>query len=439
MSHSTSGIASINGSATDTLEKSHSDSAMHKRRYMTLWRIHFFAGLYVVPFMLMLSITGIIMMLYTPVLEPLLHPNLVKLPTHEVGASYQTWEQQRHAVSLQYPDATIKQMIVPHAPSEPTRFVLNTSEGANQLTFVDPYTSQVLGSLNQDGTLYAWADNIHGTILLGSWGDAMIELAAILTFVMLFTGVYLWTARRRTGLSQWKPHWKRKGRSFWRELHTMTGVYVAMALLLFAITGLSWTGITGAKVLQAWGSFPAGVYDGIPTSELTHADLNPGVHEEVPWNLEQVPLPASGSLAGLPGIPKTQPVNLDTVVSYARDNGMTYFRVNLPKSETGVYSVMAATMSRDITDATQDRSLHLDQYTGNVLADITFDEYGLMAKAMAIGIPLHMGTWTKLNLVINTVLCLLIIFLSVGGYVLWWKRRPTKAGFKLVPPPKAKS
>ncbi|WP_277253873.1 PepSY domain-containing protein, partial [Neptunomonas phycophila] len=127
------------------------------------------------------------------------------------------------------------------------------------------------------------------------------------------------------------------------------------------------------------------------------------------------------------------------VVSYARDNGMTYFRVNLPKSETGVYSVMAATMSRDITDATQDRSLHLDQYTGNVLADITFDEYGLMAKAMAIGIPLHMGTWTKLNLVINTVLCLLIIFLSVGGYVLWWKRRPTNAGFKLVPPPKAKS
>ncbi len=83
-----SGITSINGSTTETKETTHNDSAIHKRRYMTLWRIHFFAGLYVVPFMLMLSITGIIMMLYTPVLEPLLHPYLVKLPAHEASASY---------------------------------------------------------------------------------------------------------------------------------------------------------------------------------------------------------------------------------------------------------------------------------------------------------------------------------------------------------------
>jgi len=415
---------------------SHSPSSLHKHRYLTLWRIHFFAGLYVVPFMLMLSITGIIMMLYTPVIEPLMHPNLVTISAHSEAANYQTWEQQRQAVATRYPNAVINQMIVPHADSEPTRFVLTTPEGTNQLTFVDPYTSQVLGDLNKDNTLYAWADNIHGTILLGSWGDAMIELAAILTFVMLITGLYLWAARRRTGQPQWKPNLHRKGRSLWRELHTIIGAYIAIALLLFAMTGLSWTGITGAKVLQAWGSFPAGVYDGIPISDLTHADLNPGVHEEVPWNLEQLALPASGSLAGLPGIPKEQPVNLDTVVSYARDNGMTFFRVNLPKSETGVYSVMAATMSRDITDATQDRSLHVDQYTGNVLADITFDQYGLMAKSMAVGIPLHMGTWTTLNLVINTLLCLMVIFLSIGGYVLWWKRRPTNAGFTLVPPPK---
>ena len=42
---------------------------------------------------------------------------------------------------------------------------------------------------------------------------------------------------------------------------------------------------------------------------------------------------------------------------------------------------------------------------------------------MAAGIALHQGNLGLWNTLLNTVFCLSIIFLSVSGVVMWWKRR----------------
>ena len=102
-------------------------------------------------------------------------------------------------------------------------------------------------------------------------------------------------------------------------------------------------------------------------------------------------MPASGSMAGQSGILQGTPVNLASVVAYARDNGFTGFRVTLPEGETGVYTVAAATISGDIKNPLDDRTLHIDRYSGKVLGDVGFAEYTLMAKGMAAGIALHVG------------------------------------------------
>ncbi|WP_310221568.1 PepSY domain-containing protein, partial [Neorhizobium sp. 2083] len=66
--------------------------------------------------------------------------------------------------------------------------------------------------------------------------------------------------------------------------------------------------------------------------------------------------------------------------------------------------------------------------------DMKFADYSVPGKAMAVGIALHEGDlgggW---NVALNTVFCLSVIFLSVSGIVMWWKRRPSGAS-RLVAP-----
>ncbi|WP_333782925.1 PepSY domain-containing protein [Nitratireductor aquibiodomus] len=91
-------------------------------------------------------------------------------------------------------------------------------------------------------------------------------------------------------------------------------------------------------------------------------------------------------------------------------------------------------MSNDSTDPASDRTVHIDQYTGNILADVGFADYSPAGKAMAVGIAFHEGDMGLWNLVLNTVFCLSVIFLSVSGLVMWWMRRPSRA-LRLAAPP----
>ena len=90
-------------------------------------------------------------------------------------------------------------------------------------------------------------------------------------------------------------------------------------------------------------------------------------------------------------------------------------------------------MSNDSDNPMSDRTVHIDQYTGKVLVDVGFGDYGPAGKAMAVGIAFHEGDIGLWNLVLNTVFCLSIVFLSVSGFVMWWKRRPSGAN-RLVAP-----
>jgi uncharacterized iron-regulated membrane protein len=81
-------------------------------------------------------------------------------------------------------------------------------------------------------------------------------------------------------------------------------------------------------------------------------------------------------------------------------------------------------MSGDLSNPFQDRTLHIDRYTGKVLAEAAFADYSLVAKAMAIGIALHQGDVGLWSALANVVFCLAIVLLCVSGAIMWWVRRP---------------
>ena len=137
---------------------------------------------------------------------------------------------------------------------------------------------------------------------------------------------------------------------------------------------------------------------------------------------------------------------LDDIIEIARGIGLQQgsgsgaynerFRISLPKDSKGVFSIMAVTMSGDITNPTGDRTVHIDQYSGETLADIGWEDYNLAAKAMAAGIAFHKGNAGWWNLILAALVCVLIVLLSLTGAILWWKRRTPSTGLTLNYPPK---
>lgn len=110
-----------------------------------------------------------------------------------------------------------------------------------------------------------------------------------------------------------------------------------------------------------------------------------------------------------------------------------------PTNDTTLHQCEAWTLSRDsmITDSPDpmsDRTVHVDQYTGKLLADVRYADYSWAGKAMAVGIALHMGTMGLLSVLANTLMCLSVLLLCFSSVVLWWRRRPANAGRLSAPP-----
>jgi uncharacterized iron-regulated membrane protein len=388
--------------------------------YRAVWRWHFYAGMLVLPFLLVLAVTGMIM-LYGNSVETFLGPRYSIAP----GGERAGFVDQANAAQKAVPDGTVKMLVVPAAP-DVANVVVVTAGGKDHVVSLDPHGPAVLGSIIKDDTWFYWADKIHGTLLIGDVGDWIQEIAAGLGIVLVLTGVYLWWPRNRRDLRRaLLPNLAARGRPLWRELHQTTGFFLAIVLIFFFVTGLAWTGVWGKKIVQAWSTFPAEKWDNVPLSNATHADMNHGAHKEVPWALEQTPLPASGSKASVDGVPTGVPVNLESIAALARRIGFDeQFRINVPVGKEGVYTISADSMDGDTANPMGDRTVHIDQYTGKMLAEVRFADYSPAGKAMAVGIALHQGNLGLWNTIVNLAFCLAVIFMAVSGAVMWWKRRP---------------
>lgn len=79
-------------------------------------------------------------------------------------------------------------------------------------------------------------------------------------------------------------------------------------------------------------------------------------------------------------------------------------------------------------------TLHIDQFTGNVLADVRYADYSVYSEMMAWGIAFHGGDLGAWNLALYTAFCLAVILMSVSGIVMWVRRPPAEARLGAQPP-----
>lgn len=439
--------------------------------YATIWRWHFYVGFLIAPFLIILAATGLGMVI------------TANTQGKELDRTHVTVQPVIQPVALQaqqamksVPNGEVIQYIAPRSADTVAVFRVkstNQAEPIDNMVLIDPYTNAVVNSFPRNSNLYHKFNEFHSDMLLGAVGDYIMETTAALTILMILSGSYLWWQKHQSvsamlipkrqitqlGL---KPNQKRH---LLRTLHATLGSWTAIILLFFCITGMAWAGIWGEKIVQAWSQFPAGKWgvEPIPVSVNPHTThhpmktspqasphihgvestvapthgevLNDGNSKEVPWVLELTPMPKSGTKMGKAGIVSGTPITIDNVDRLARQLGFVgRYQLNLPKGDTGVWTISQDSMSYDMQSPTADRTVHVDRYTGNILADIRYENYNFFGKFMAVGIALHMGTLGWYSVVANLLFCLSVIILCILGYALWWQRRPIKPALLLNPP-----
>lgn len=441
-------------------------AAAPARFYRAVWRWHFYAGLLVLPLLAWLALTGAAFVYQQPI-DGYFHR---ALKTVAVPAQAQALAPQRLvAAALAAQPGQALRYAVPAQRDASAEVTVGTADGRRVVVYVDPYRARVLGSLPEHGTVAWTIRRLHSLALVGPWASALIEVAAGWAILLVLTGVYLWWPRgRRGGVTRVRG--RPPQRVFWRDLHALTGSVVGAMLLFLALTGMPWSWFWGAQVNRLANGhhygYPAGLRVDVPMSTQRLGD------EEVPaWSLRQARLPQSAlpqaapmdmpmptataiatvaraapgaagdgddahaahagmAMQAMPPQPAAPgAIGLDAAVARFQARGIAAgYSVALPRGERGVY-----TASVYPSDLAQQRVIHLDQYSGKVLLDMRYADYGPLAKALEWGINVHLGqqygTFNQLLLIVS---CLGIVLLCVSAALMWWKRRP--AGGLGVPP-----
>jgi len=393
--------------------------------YRTVWRWHFYAGLIFAPFLVMLAVTGSIY-LFKPQIENVLYQKYYEVSPQEDRISA---TEQINAVKTKHPDASITAYRPGESEDRSSEVKIATAE-ASATVFVNPYTGKMIGELADDDRIMNKVEEIHGELMAGTIGDRIVELVACWAIVLIVTGLFLWFPRKKA--AGWSgvliPRLRQGKKIFRRDLHAVPAFWITAGMLFLILTGLPWSGFWGANFQsvatnQGLG-YPPSIWGGeAPVSAVQTKDV-----AEVPWAAETLDVPKS-NVEGL------VPASIDDIVSIAKQQGMDpSFTISIPSDPAGVY-----TLSAYPAKAENEATIHLDQYSGAVLADYRFDNYGLVGKIVALGITLHKGTeFGLINQLISLAICLGIILVAVSGFYLWLKRKPVKGmGAPKGPPAKS--
>ncbi|WP_153099515.1 PepSY-associated TM helix domain-containing protein [Paraburkholderia hayleyella] len=447
---------------TTTAQRAASPVSAASAGYRTLWRWHFYAGLFVMPFLLILAITGTLYC-FQPQIEPLLYPHRLIVEaqaqpqlSRDVLLAKARTAMPANAVAVTAPIET--------APNRSVEFVFRLADGAKQSVYVNPYSGEVLGTLSVENRFMQVDRMLHRKLLLGKPGELLMELAACWTLVMLGTGIALWWPREKTTAraALW-PRFALRGRALWKNLHAVMGIWLALGALAFVLSGLPWTGSWGkqfkALATSANLGAPAGSWGGLPLrsalpgDHAAHAGDMPAAPaapaapavpdasqakaeakaetEAMPGMvMDDLPLPLTPWAVGNVKVPEStepggmQALSLQRLVALVASLGVkSGYNIALPTSPSGVYTV-----SYFPADPKIERTIYIDQYSGAVLKDIRYSDYGVVSQAVSYGTSLHMGRYFGLaNQILCAAISLGLAAMAITGCVMWWIRRPRRS------------
>jgi len=243
-----------------------------------------------------------------------------------------------------------------------------------------------------DGHFYLWLPEEIGQPVVASF--------TLIFLTLLLSGLYLWYPKNKNASKQrfrfkWKEttKWKRKN----YDLHNITGFYILLIALIFAVTGLVWGFQWFANSYHAaFGGEKSLIYaDAVSTKNKTPVDKP----TDKIWALMQKEYPTAKSI-------EVHPPENDSIAIGANINPEegTYWKINYR---------------------------YFDQYTleekevGHIFGK--YEDANTADKLVRMNYDLHTGAVFGLaGKIFAFLISLLIATLPVSGFYIWWGRHKKK-------------
>ncbi|MDO7937950.1 PepSY domain-containing protein [Xanthomonas euvesicatoria pv. eucalypti] len=471
-----------------------SRQASRWRFYRAVWRWHFYAGLLVLPFIIWLAVTGAAF-LYQDAIDRSVHHGLkvvpvgdARLPAQQLVTAaqgryggrlfvYTTPKRADASAEIGLVDAHGVRQVVYVDPYSarvlgalPEHGTLSwTIRRLHSLALVGPYARGLIEMaggwaivLVLTGAYLWWPRGRRGGVISVRgkptqrlfWRDLHAVTGAGVGAILLFlalTGMpwsWLWGAQVNrwanghdfgypAGLRVQQPMSQQRLADSGEPAWSLRQARLPESVVPAQPTGAVDEHAHGehARALQVGDEHPERSRQGALTTSAAHAG-----HEEHAGHLAQAEHAAQhahsadnahadhGDSAGF-AAPGRGAIGLDAAMARFEARGIQPgYSVAPPRGATGVY-----TASVYPADLQRQRVIHLDQYSGAVLLDMRYRDYGPLAKLLEWGINVHLGQqYGTANQLILLFACIAIVLLCVSAAVMWWKRRPS--GGLGVPP-----
>lgn len=389
-----------------------------------LVRLHFFAGIFVAPFLMVAALTGLAYT-FTPQLDQLVYGD--QLRVEQVGEAPRPLAEQIAAARAAHPEGSLASVVTPPGPEDTTRVVLSLPElGDKQRTvFVNPYTAEVQGDLTTwfgSTPLTTWLDDLHRNLHLGETGRLYSEVAASWLWVIVAGGLVLWLGRSRgqrakSARGVLLPDRSARGVRRTRSWHAATGVWLALGLLFLSATGLTWSHYAGDR----FGQLLDAAKGRAPALETTLPGAQPPAEDE------------GGEHAGHGAAEESaaaEPADFDAALAAARDAGLGgTVEVTPPADSSGAWVVA---QGDNVWPVHYDQ-VAVDTGKGEITSHSRWADYPLLAKLSKLGVQGHMGVlFGIVNQIVLAAIAIGLTAVTVWGYRMWWQRRPTRDDRKAV-------
>jgi len=398
--------------------------------YRTIWRWHFYAGLFVMPMVLILALTGSLY-LFKPQVERWEERAFQHLPSadavqpdDQVGAALQAFPGARfhsYRIPQDDGDAALVHLALPTASPE--------RKPQMRDVFVSPQ-GKVLGVLDPEARIMAVVQRLHGQLLLGKRGSWIVELAASWAIVMIVTGLTLWWPRGRGLAGVVWPRLSQGAQVAWRDLHAVTGFWVAGLALVLLLTGLPWADVWGSafKAVRSEMGWVKGKQDwtigGRASGDQDHSGHDHGA---------MMAGMADGTIPAMAGM---RHVTLSQIVARARSEHLPFPVLVTPPGAPGRFG-RAGAPDWKARSETQNRPLRVtityDAMTGKPKHRETFADSHPIDQVIGYGVAWHEGQllgWV--NQLIGLLTAAMLVTLAITGFILWRRRKP--AGMLGAPP-----
>ena len=385
--------------------------------YRTVWRWHFYAGIICIPFVLVLSISGSIY-LFKAEIESWIDRPYDRLTLNGQPASPTS---QVRAALAAIPGSTLQGYELQQAESDAVRVIVR-DDGEAKRIYVHPETLEILHTVSEEGRLMRWLFKLHGELLLGNRGSAIVELAASWTIIMILTGLFLWWPRGVTRLGGIiYPRLGRGSRVLWRDIHGVTGFWISGLALFLLLSGLPWA--------KFWGDYLKNVRrltgTAVARQDWTNGASPRAVRSESSGSNEHSGHGTKARRGRADARPPVDLAVLDRIVATVKPLQLLPPVVIAPPGAKSFEGSSPEWTAKSMTANRPQRvDLVMDGTTGVIKGRKDFQDRHIIDRIVGTGVAAHEGRlfgWP--NQLLGVVTAFGLVLLSVSSVVLWWRRR----------------